>query len=145
MLSKSYFIPYVCCTDKIKLYLLIVNKSLSVVSLILKCNINILIHFYEYIVCFFLQGINFKFNFILNKWPLEMAWPTVPRLWIRPWIDVLWIVMFTLNSWYYLYYSLIYIYIYIYYNTMYILFREWALGKQVSAGRQLNRKKGISL
>jgi hypothetical protein len=52
-LSKSYLIPYVCCPNKIRLYLLIVNKSLSVVSLILKCNINILIHFYEYIVYFF--------------------------------------------------------------------------------------------
>jgi hypothetical protein len=52
-LSKSYFIPYVCCADKIRLYLLIVNKSLTVVSLILKCNINILIHSYEHIVFLF--------------------------------------------------------------------------------------------
>jgi hypothetical protein len=52
-LSKLYFIPYVCCVDKIRLYLLIVNKSLSMVSLILKCNKNILIHFYEHIVFFF--------------------------------------------------------------------------------------------
>jgi hypothetical protein len=60
-LSESDFIPYVCCADKIRLYLLIVNKSLSVVSLILKCDVNILVHFYEHIVFFFffLQGINF--------------------------------------------------------------------------------------
>jgi hypothetical protein len=57
-LSKSYFISYICCADKIRLYLLIVNKSLSVVSLILKCYLDILIHFYEHIVYFFLQGSN---------------------------------------------------------------------------------------
>jgi hypothetical protein len=64
-LSKSYFIPYVCCADKIRLYLLIVNMSLSVVSLILKCNINILILFYEHIVFFFFYKV-FISNSVLS-------------------------------------------------------------------------------
>jgi hypothetical protein len=74
-LNKSYFIPYICCADKIRLYLLIVNKSLSVVSLILKCNINIHIHFYEHIVFFFFftrylfisNSVSFLINGLL-KW-----------------------------------------------------------------------------
>jgi hypothetical protein len=46
--------------------------SLSVVSLILKCNINILIHFYEHIVFFFYKiFISNSVSFLINgllKW-----------------------------------------------------------------------------